>query len=474
MATNSNIRLSAQKSIKENTSLQGLRVSGIFAKWPVIGISMFLLGSLLFGALAYGVMTNDALLRWDTTTAQAFNAEMQNVPSSLVEYIIFGFFVGREILVIFGTVLVVYFLYKRFWRELALVLLGPGAGGLLWYFLSRYFDRPRPTTQLQIILDDPSFPSGHALSSLVFYVLLGYLLVPAMPSRFWKFFVVLLLTLLTAFVGLSRLLLGGHYVTDVVAGYAVGLAWVGLTYTLVEKLLPTDGRSPSLIREQSLQPLQTPGLFKRAPLIGVALILLASLSFAALGYDLLNHGWLSNIDLSVHKTLLANAATAPPRVDEIMLFAFFLGKQVLLAMVILLCLYFFHHRLWLEMAMLLIGSAGGNFIWNFFISYFSRPRPTDQLGLEINTIPSFPSGHAMSVIICYGFLAYVLVPRMPSRFWKWTVGITLFLVILFSGFSRLFHGNHYLTDILAGYALGMAWAVLVWTLLENIFWRRKV
>ena len=474
MATNSNIRLSVQKNLAGRNTPPGLRVSGIFAQWPVIGISMFLLGSLLFGALAYSVTVNDSLLQWDRTTAQAIHTEMLKLPAYLVEYVIFGFFVGRELIVILGTVLTIYFLYKRFWPELAMVLIGPGAGGLLWYFLSRYFDRPRPTTQMQIILDDPSFPSGHALSSLVFYFLLAYLLVPIMPSRFWKFLVVLLLTLLTGFVGLSRLLLGGHYVTDVVAGYAVGLAWVGLTYTLVERLFPGEARTTSPIRELSMEPLQTPGLFKRKPLIAVSFILLASLSFAALGYDLLNHGSLTNIDQSIHRTLLAEAAIAPPRVDEIMLFAFFVGKQVLMAMVVLLCIYFFHHRLWIVMAMLLVSSGGGNFVWNFFISYFARPRPTDQLGLVITTLPSFPSGHAMSVVICYGFLAYLLVPRMPTRFWKWTVGIVLLLVILFSGFSRLFHGNHYLTDVLAGYALGIAWALLVWTLIENMFWRRKV
>jgi undecaprenyl-diphosphatase len=124
--------------------------------------------------------------------------------------------------------------------------------------------------------------------------------------------------------------------------------------------------------------------------------------------------------------------------------------------------------------MLLISSAGGSFVWEFFISYFARPRPSDQLGLVITTLPSFPSGHAMSVIISYGFLAYILVPRMPSLFWKWLVGTAVLFVILFSGFSRVFHGNHYLTDVLAGYALGLAWAVLVYTVIENMFWKRKV
>jgi undecaprenyl-diphosphatase len=48
------------------------------------------------------------------------------------------------------------------------------------------------------------------------------------------------------------------------------------------------------------------------------------------------------------------------------------------------------------------------------------------------------------------------------------------LIVLFDGFSRTFQGNHYLSDVLAGYALGLAWAALVYTLIEGIFWRKKV
>jgi undecaprenyl-diphosphatase len=123
--------------------------------------------------------------------------------------------------------------------------------------------------------------------------------------------------------------------------------------------------------------------------------------------------------------------------------------------------------------MLWISSAVGSVVWNFIIAYFARPRPPEQTGLKITTIPSFPSGHAMSALICYGLLAYLLIPKMPSLLWKWVVGIVALLIVLFDGFSRVFQGNHYLTDVLAGYALGIAWAGLVYTLIEGIFMKRK-
>ncbi len=478
MATNSNIRTRVQGNLLSRNTFRDLRSPGIFAKWPIIGLTMFVLGSLSFGALAYNVETNAALLRWDMTAAQTLHAAAQNIPSALVEYLIFGFFLGREIVVLIGTILGIYFLYKRFWRELTMVLIGVGGGGLLWYFLSRYFDRPRPPTQMDIILSDPSFPSGHTLSAVVCYGLLAYLLVPRMSPRFWKWFVVIILTLVIAFIGFSRLILGGNYVTDVAAGYALGIVWAGLVYTLTERIFPRDKSitstvSESSVTENTFQGLLAPGLFKRRPIIGVILILLGSLSFAALGYNLLIHGPLLQLDETIYKQLIVESKAAPARVNELMIFGFFIGKQVILVIVTILSIYFLYKRFWRELAMLLISSAGGSVVWNFFVNYFARPRPSEQTGLAVTSIPSFPSGHTMSAIICYGFLAYLLVPKMPSRFWKWTVIIAAVLTMLFSGFSRIFEGSHYLTDVLGGYALGLAWAGLVYTLIEGIFIKKE-
>jgi undecaprenyl-diphosphatase len=156
-----------------------------------------------------------------------------------------------------------------------------------------------------------------------------------------------------------------------------------------------------------------------------------------------------------------------------MLFGFFLGKQAVQLTVLILSIYFLYQRYWLELAMIQISMQGGGFLKNFVIDYFTRPRPPEQLGLVIPTLPSFPSGHAMGTIICYGFLAYLLVSKMPSPFWKWTLSVITLLLVLFEGFSRIFHGNHYLTDVLAGYTLGMTWLILVCMLLERIFMRSR-
>lgn len=476
MTTNSNIRPAFQKNVLHGNILPDLRSPGWFAEWPTVGVMMFLLGGLVFGALAYGVQTSPALLAWDKAAANTLHSIALKLPSFLIEYLVFGFFVGREMIVILATILGIYFIYKRFWRELAMVLIGSGGGGLLWYFVCRYFDRQRPDVQMTISLTDPSFPSGHALSALVFYGFLAYLLVPRMPSRFWKWFTAILLGFIALFVGASRLLLGGHYVTDVVAGYAIGLAWAGLVYTLTERLFKgsTVRNQERAKQDGTVDGFQSPGLFKSRPAIGLILILLGSAIFAALGYEVITKGPLVALDTSIYKDLIQQAKAAPPRISELMIFGFFVGKQVILVMVTLLSIYFFYKRYWRELAMLLLSSAGGSFVWNFFVSYFARPRPTEQTGLPVTNIPSFPSGHAMSAIIAYGFLAYLVVPHLPSRFWKWTVAITTIGIILFGGYSRIFQGSHYLTDVLSGYALGLAWAVLVYTVIEQLFMKRKL
>jgi membrane-associated phospholipid phosphatase len=213
-----------------------LRSPGWFANAPVIGIVMFLLGTGLFGAIAYNVWTKGPLLQWDMPLAGQFHSQAVNQPERIIEILIFGFFVGKELLQVIVIILSLYFLHKRFWPELAMLLVGAGGGAIIWYYLTGIFDRVRPTNQIGIVVSDPSFPSGHAISAVLCYGLLAYFLIPKMPSLFWKWVVAIAAVLTMAFIGFSRLYLGGHYLTDIIAGYAFGLAWAGLVFTLIESL----------------------------------------------------------------------------------------------------------------------------------------------------------------------------------------------------------------------------------------------
>ena len=96
--------------------------------------------------------------------------------------------------------------------------------------------RPRPVYAASLLAHPTwSFPSGHAMGSLVGYGMLAYLLVLANrgnPSR--QRMIVILATCLVLIIGLSRLYLGVHYLSDVVGGYAAGLVWLATCIALVE------------------------------------------------------------------------------------------------------------------------------------------------------------------------------------------------------------------------------------------------
>jgi len=215
---------------------RGLRSPAWLAMSSIIGVILFLIGSTIFGAIAYNVWTKGPLLQWDTSLNRQFHAEAADTPSRIIEFMIFGFFVGKELLQVIVVILSVYFLYKRYWPELAMLLIGSGGGAIIWYFLIEIFNRPRPTDQIGIVVTDSSFPSGHTISSMICYGFLAYLLVPKMPSLFWKWVIVLASLLTMAFIGFSRVFLGGHYLSDIIAGYALGLAWGALVFTLIERI----------------------------------------------------------------------------------------------------------------------------------------------------------------------------------------------------------------------------------------------
>jgi membrane-associated phospholipid phosphatase len=229
--------MSKNRTVTRQGSLPGscdLRSPGWLAMAPVIGIVMFLVGASLFGAIAYNVWTKGPLLQWDMPLARQFHTQAVTQPARIIELLIFGFFVGKELLQVIVIILSLYFLHKRFWPELAMLLIGAGGGAIIWYSLTGIFDRVRPTNQIGIAVSDPSFPSGHAISAVLCYGLLAYFLIPKMPSLFWKWVVAITAVLTMAFIGFSRLYLGGHYLTDIIAGYALGMAWAGLVFTLIE------------------------------------------------------------------------------------------------------------------------------------------------------------------------------------------------------------------------------------------------
>lgn len=215
----------------------GLRSPGLLGRYPIIGIIMVVLGSGLFAVIAIDFLTQGPLTQTDNLIVNPLHAYALSSSPLIMIPMMFGFYFAEFGFIVIGAGLLVYFLHKRFWTEFSMVLIAWGGEGPLWYFLSGYFNRPRPVFDVPAwhYLTSPGFPSGHSLAAVMCLGFLAYLVVPKIHSYFWKSMVVGLTLLIILYVGFSRLFVGDHYPTDVLAGYAVGLAWAGLVYTVVER-----------------------------------------------------------------------------------------------------------------------------------------------------------------------------------------------------------------------------------------------
>jgi undecaprenyl-diphosphatase len=118
------------------------------------------------------------------------------------------------------------------WFVLATVLSGTALNSLL----KLAFARPRPdlVTPLTQVLT-LSFPSGHAALSAICYLTLGTLLAQTQVSRAIRIYFIATAMLLTLLVGISRIYLGVHYPTDVLAGWCIGIAWALICGTIMSR-----------------------------------------------------------------------------------------------------------------------------------------------------------------------------------------------------------------------------------------------
>lgn len=132
---------------------------------------------------------------------------------------------------------------------------------------------------------------------------------------------------------------------------------------------------------------------------------------------------------------------------------------VILVLCVSIFLWLTHHRY--SVYLLMIALAGGALLTALLKDIFGRPRPSViDWGTQVLS-QSFPSGHAMSAMIAYGSVAYLvgrLEPTMRLRFTTWALAG---IVILAIGASRIYLGVHYPSDVLAGYTAGLAWTAFV-------------
>jgi len=130
------------------------------------------------------------------------------------------------VVVILSGAVIGYLLLLRKRGPALLMLITVAGGTALNDVLKFFFDRPRPDLVLHAAqVFTSSFPSGHAAVSAVVYLTLGALLAKESPSIAVKIYLMAVAIFLVFLIGVSRIFLGLHYPTDVLAGWCIGSAW---------------------------------------------------------------------------------------------------------------------------------------------------------------------------------------------------------------------------------------------------------
>jgi undecaprenyl-diphosphatase len=137
------------------------------------------------------------------------------------------------------TVLAVtgYLLLHGLYRNGLFIFIASAGGWVLNWLLKAAFERTRPdiVPHLREVMSS-SFPSGHALTSAAVYLTLGALLMRLAEGRLAKYYCIAIAMFLTFLVGSSRVFLGVHYPTDVIAGWLIGMTWALLCWVIERTL----------------------------------------------------------------------------------------------------------------------------------------------------------------------------------------------------------------------------------------------
>ena len=179
----------------------------------------------LFGGVAEDILTGDPLVRFDHALATYLHASA--TPPLTAFFLAVTAFGSLEVIAPLGLLVAGFLGWRRRWLLLGTWLVGLTGSVILDQLLKQLFARPRPVFERPLILETSySFPSGHAMVSLVAYGVLAYFAMLALGTWRARVAVVLGTALLVLLIGFSRLYLGVHYFSDVVAGFAAGGVWL--------------------------------------------------------------------------------------------------------------------------------------------------------------------------------------------------------------------------------------------------------
>lgn len=225
-----------------------------FGLYLTIGTAFTLFFIYIFFGIIQDYLGQDPLIQSDLriiNLAQIFRTPTTNNVMLFITYL------GKWEIVFLGTFFICLILFlRRRWYHLWTFIISVGGGEFLVWIIKNLVERPRPPLVNALMPEKSfSFPSGHSFVALSFYGLLSYYLFRLAKSRFLKFLSIFIGLTIILSIGISRVYLGVHWPSDVLASFAVGAAWLSTLITIIEikkKFNPHQLKTPYLKKKYIL------------------------------------------------------------------------------------------------------------------------------------------------------------------------------------------------------------------------------
>lgn len=199
----------------------------------IIGFILFWTPVILFAKVAGEVVENQPI---------GFDSMILSWIHSLASPVLDGIFfffttIGNvQVLLPITAIIIAYLLYKKRRRDALIIIAGVGGAAAANFILKLLFHRDRPTFWHSLVTETGySFPSGHAMLSSA----LVLCLIAIVWNTRWRLTAIIAGSFVVLMIGLSRLYMGVHYPTDIIAGWSVSFVWVAIVVIIVKKIVPS-------------------------------------------------------------------------------------------------------------------------------------------------------------------------------------------------------------------------------------------
>ncbi|GLY05693.1 MULTISPECIES: phosphatase PAP2 family protein [Actinoplanes] len=441
-----------------------------FAERSVLGLIVVAAIGLGFGVLLLLVRFNwEPLQNLDRSVTDSLNRWASGSESTVAVLEQISSFGGRGVLIPLVVLAVAVLLIRRRPRP-ALYLAVTGAGALILDpSLKSLIGRLRPVVEVPVAqAPGNSFPSGHALGATVVYGMLVLVFLAAVRPR-WRPVTAGLAAVLVAAIGFTRVALGVHFLSDVVGGILLGLAWISVT-AYAFRIWRREAGHPTPSLSDGLEPESGPDLrpapaeeavlphpWAKGAEILVGWVFVFGLLYL-LGYTVTR--WEPGFDDGFPRWL---QTFRTPALDDLSWLASKAGDThaILIISLIFCPLALALWRQWRPILFLALTMVGELTLFLCAAAAVDRPRPSvEQLDGQMPT-SSFPSGHIAATMCLWAAIAIIVMARV-HRPWRWIFPVLAVIMPAIVALSRMYRGMHHPTDMLGALLLTTAWITVLW------------